>query len=71
MTRGVHGASFRWEIQGWGGGDNHLPLLGDHQILNLMTALLAGKEWGLPFHRQNLERALEGARWPGRIEVLS
>lgn len=71
LARGIHGSSFRWEIEGWGGGENHLPLLGDHQIVNLMTALLAGKEWGLPFHQQNLEKALEGVRWPGRIEVLS
>ncbi|NSW76678.1 MAG: bifunctional folylpolyglutamate synthase/dihydrofolate synthase [Candidatus Atribacteria bacterium] len=71
LARGIHGSSFRWEVEGWGGGENHLPLLGDHQIVNLMTAFLAGKEWGLPFHKQNLEKALEGTRWPGRIEVLS
>ncbi|MEN3186010.1 MAG: folylpolyglutamate synthase/dihydrofolate synthase family protein [Atribacterota bacterium] len=71
LTRGIHGSSICWEIEGWGGGESHVPLLGDHQVLNLMVALLAGKEWGLPFRKQNVEGALKGARWPGRIEVLS
>jgi dihydrofolate synthase/folylpolyglutamate synthase len=71
LSRNPQGSHFRWEIPGWGSGETSLPLLGDHQITNFMTALLAGKEWGLPFIEENLKEALRGTSWPGRIEVLS
>ncbi|MGC8777320.1 MAG: bifunctional folylpolyglutamate synthase/dihydrofolate synthase [Candidatus Caldatribacteriaceae bacterium] len=71
LSRGLHGSHFRWEIENWGRGETHLPLLGDHQITNFLTALLAGREWGLPFDEENLKRALQGVNWPGRIEILT
>ncbi len=70
-TRNRSGSQFSWKINEWGEGEHALPILGDHQVQNFMTALLALKEWGFSFHEEKLTRALQGMHWPGRIELLS
>lgn len=50
-----------------------LPLLGEHQILNAATAvlaaeILAGKGWRIT--AETIRSGLAAVRWPGRLEVL-
>ncbi|MDK2896226.1 MAG: dihydrofolate synthase / folylpolyglutamate synthase [Candidatus Atribacteria bacterium] len=71
LSREKNGSLFSFSVKNWGEGLSHLSFLGDHQVINLLTALLAVREWGLSFNRQKLEKALENLCWPGRIQVLS
>ena len=50
-----------------------LPLIGEHQLLNAAAAV--GAVEALGFHgvdvpREAIERGLENAKWPGRMEVV-
>ena len=73
-----------WEDLGWnlsggslsfpGWGQIEVGLLGEHQIQNAATALLALQElaqlgWDLPVDA--VQRGMAKVRWPGRLEVLS
>lgn len=73
-----------WEGHGWSldGGSLSFPgfglirvgLLGDHQLQNAATALLAVQElislgWVIPLEAIN--QGMEGAKWPGRLEIIS
>lgn len=73
-----------WQALGWdlsggnlifpGWGQVKIGLLGEHQIQNAATALLALQElanlgWQIP--PEALHLAMENVRWPGRLEVLS
>ncbi|KON31222.1 hypothetical protein AC482_01545 [miscellaneous Crenarchaeota group-15 archaeon DG-45] len=51
----------------------HIPLLGDHQLLNAASAV--GGVEALSFHgitisRAAIEEGLRRARWPGRLEIM-
>ena len=51
----------------------HIPLLGDHQLLNAASAV--GAVEALSFHgitipRAAIEEGLRRARWPGRLEIM-
>ena len=51
----------------------HLPLLGEHQITNMLTAALAANQV-LAGHSQlnaALEQGIGNVKWPGRLQVLS
>lgn len=73
-----------WEGLGWdlaggsllfpGWGKIKVGLLGDHQIQNAATALLALQElaklgWNLPL--EVVQRGMKEVKWPGRLEILS
>ncbi|NFO03304.1 bifunctional folylpolyglutamate synthase/dihydrofolate synthase [Clostridium botulinum] len=52
-----------------------LPLMGEHQILNLSVALntievLCERE-GLIINKEIMEKSIESVRWKGRLEVLN
>ena len=53
----------------------HLPLLGEHQILNLCVAVNAVevlcREEGIKCHKQIIEDSLKDVKWIGRLETLS
>ena len=60
------GCEFGREIQ------INVPLPGEHQILNVLTAirvceLLCSRGFGIT--RENLQRGIEQTRWPGRMEI--
>ena len=51
-----------------------LPLLGDHQLENAATAIVALEElerlsWRIPI--ESIHRGLRNVSWPGRLEILS
>lgn len=52
-----------------------LPLLGEHQILNLLTALQAFKEVckkeNLKFDINEIQNAIKNVKWIGRLEVMN
>lgn len=47
-----------------------LPLLGEHQIVNTATALLALEEFNNPVSTEHIMKGLAAVKWPGRLEVL-
>ena len=47
-----------------------LPLLGDQQIENFLTALLSAEHLGYLPSNQQLQNLLNEAIWPGRIQVI-
>lgn len=76
-------ADLSWDNLGWGlnGGSLFFPgwgkvaigLLGDHQLENAATALLALRELsalGWPITAEAVREGMAGARWPGRLELL-
>jgi len=71
LSRGESGSLFSFSVKDWGESVSHLSLLGDHQVANFLTALLAAREWGLPFDQHKLEKALQDLYWPGRIQIIS
>ncbi|MGQ9474163.1 MAG: bifunctional folylpolyglutamate synthase/dihydrofolate synthase, partial [Candidatus Caldatribacteriaceae bacterium] len=71
LERAPWGSRFRLKISGWGESEVSLRFLGDHQVTNFLVALLASKEWGLPWSEAILTKALRDVYWPGRIEILS
>lgn len=52
-----------------------LPLLGEHQINNLLVALEAYKEIclreGIDFSKEDIKEALKKVKWIGRLEVMN
>ena len=53
--------------------DLHLPLLGEHQLVNATTAVAALallQQGGLQVPPSALREGLRAVRWPGRLEVL-
>lgn len=52
----------------------HLPLIGDHQMINAVTAIAAvlafGEQAGFAIPGQALHAGLAQVRWPGRMEIL-
>lgn len=52
-----------------------LPLLGEHQINNLLVALEAYKEIclreGIDFSKEDIKEALRKVKWIGRLEVMN
>lgn len=71
LSRSSSGSRLWWEVKDWGKGESLLPVLGDHQVSNFLTALLILREWGLGFRRDAVESALSGVSWPGRIQIIS
>jgi dihydrofolate synthase/folylpolyglutamate synthase len=55
-------------------GSMNLPLLGDHQLENLATAVLlverTTEALGVNLTRKAVKQGVEGVRWPGRFTVL-
>lgn len=51
-----------------------LPLLGEHQVTNALTALVALKALGgkgFPVPLEQIQTGLQKTHWPGRLQVLS
>ncbi len=71
QARTPWGSRFSFVVDRWGKGEAALPLLGDHQVGNLLAAFLVLALWGLPFDLSRITQALESVRWPGRVDVLS
>ena len=65
----------RATIRGLSGSyDVDLPLLGDHQLENAATAVVAVETLsgrGVPVSAEAIVEGLRRVRWPGRLEVLS
>ena len=69
LASSLEGQTFRYR----GEGPYHIRLLGSYQISNAMTALdtvraLRAGGWKIP--QEAVERGLEAARWPGRLELV-
>lgn len=50
-----------------------LPLAGEHQVSNALTAIRAMElleGFGYQINRRSLEAGMSGAEWPGRLEIL-
>jgi dihydrofolate synthase/folylpolyglutamate synthase len=50
----------------------NIPLAGDHQILNVLTAIRVCEllhSMGFGISRENLQLGIEQTRWPGRMEI--
>lgn len=71
LSRGESGSLLSFSVKDWGEGISHLSLLGDHQVTNLLSALLAAREWGLPFDQEKLNKAMKDLYWPGRVQIIS
>jgi len=71
LSRDFSGSRVWWEVKNWGKEVSLVPLLGDHQVSNFLTALLILREWGLDFRKDAVENALLGLSWPGRIQIIS
>jgi dihydrofolate synthase/folylpolyglutamate synthase len=71
LERSERGSRCVFGVEQWGEGEVTLPLLGDHQVTNFLTALLALREWGLDFSLSSLKKTTVSLRWPGRVDVLS
>jgi dihydrofolate synthase/folylpolyglutamate synthase len=58
-----------------GGQSYHLPLLGQHQLANAITAMAAiegfSERAGLPVSPEAIRAGLANVRWPGRLEILN
>lgn len=68
LSSGLEGQTFRYR----GKGPYHIPLLGEHQLHNAMTALetvwtLARRGWKLP--EEAVARGLSQTVWPARLEL--
>ncbi len=51
-----------------------IPLLGEHQLLNVATAIAAIevlKDFGIVVSRRAIRRGIALTRWPGRCEIMS
>ncbi len=78
-TREISWDKLGWDLRGGkltfsGWGEIRIGLLGEHQLENAATALLALQELagrGWPIHRRAVAAGMEAARWPGRLEVVS
>ncbi|HSV32024.1 MAG TPA: folylpolyglutamate synthase/dihydrofolate synthase family protein [Atribacteraceae bacterium] len=69
--RSFQGSRFIWR---WSGGpeqETFLPLAGDHQVENFLTALLAANIWGVTPDFPAFQEELNQMYWPGRIQMLS
>ncbi len=71
LERSERGSRCVFEVKGWGRGEVTLPLLGDHQVTNFLTALLVLREWGLDFSPDLIRETISSLRWPGRVDILS
>ncbi len=52
----------------------HIPLLGAHQVTNAATAytaLIVGRDHGLPISDSAIREGFASTRWPARFELLS
>ena len=50
--------------------DLFIPLLGEHQVVNAVTALAALELAGLNLSEDLLRKGLHSTSWPGRLEIL-
>ncbi|CAC11776.1 tetrahydrofolylpolyglutamate synthase related protein [Thermoplasma acidophilum] len=64
------GTSFDFEGMN---GTYHLEtdLIGEYQALNAATAVLAIEASGIGLEKNDIERGIKSARWPGRLEIIS
>ncbi len=67
------GQNFRVRTKEQDYGELHLPLLGDHQLVNSATALLAleilqSEGWKITL--EQVKRGFAAATWPGRLEIM-
>lgn len=71
LSRTPEGSRFAFSILRWGEGEVFLPLPGDHQVMNALTALCALSLFDLPFDLSQVRRAFESFSFRGRVDVLS
>lgn len=71
LSRTPKGSHFSFSIPRWGAGEVVLPLLGDHQVVNALTALFAFSLFDLSFDLPRIQEALELCSFRGRVDVLS
>lgn len=71
LRRGENGSVFQWMTKKGQGGVLSLPLLGDQQVTNFLTAVLAAEQLGCLLSNDQLQTMLNGINWPGRIQVLN
>lgn len=87
FVRAAEAVTVRRQSQDWTGQKVHvetsenalgtvkLPLLGDHQLANLATAVAAmlalGREMNIPFDNDAFRDGIPATRWAGRCQLLS
>ncbi|MCS7242228.1 MAG: bifunctional folylpolyglutamate synthase/dihydrofolate synthase [Candidatus Caldatribacterium sp.] len=68
--RSREGSRFSFSIPQWGEGEVGLPLLGDHQVTNALSALFALSLFDLPFDLSRVREAFTSFSFRGRVDVL-
>lgn len=69
-SRSANGSVFELLAKSGREGIFSLPLLGDQQVENFLTALLSAEHLGYLPSNQQLQNLLNEAVWPGRIQVI-
>jgi len=71
QTPGQH---LSWAMDGIGEVETFIPLIGNHQVENVRTALAVLsvlKEIGFAFDNESALKGFSDVRWPGRVEIVS
>ncbi len=71
LKRSEKGSIFEWKAKSGREGILSLPLLGDQQIENFLTALLSAERLGYCPTNQQLQNLLNETFWPGRIQIVN
>ncbi|NLJ38507.1 MAG: bifunctional folylpolyglutamate synthase/dihydrofolate synthase [Candidatus Atribacteria bacterium] len=70
LNRSAKGSVFEMKSKSGREGTFSLPLLGDQQVENFLTALLSAEHLGYSPSNQQLQNLLNEAVWPGRIQII-
>ena len=71
LQRSEKGSVFQWKTETGRGGVLSLPLLGDQQVTNFLTALLSAEQLERLPGNDQLQSLLNEIVWPGRIQIVN
>ncbi len=72
LSRSWKGAEFAWCINNGEWQKSFLPLVGDQQVDNFLTAVVAARQWGYPVVTSaDFQEELSRLHWPGRTSLIS
>ena len=74
IAQNPHGQDFIIQEKDGHSHQIHLPLIGDHQVQNALTAFLAVREisrHGYQISDQDIQKGFSNVKWPGRCEILA
>jgi len=72
ISRTWKGSHFTWRVRDGEWRKTFLPLVGDQQVGNFLTAVLAAQQWGISLSPdQGFQEELERVSWPGRASLIA